>query len=194
MTESKGSSTKVLFDSLTKLYKQGQLLLMDADRLMGERGWEPTSTTAPAEFSNSLSLPERWYARWAARFYIPIASGDEEGVIDRVLFVSIHFTSDQDTDVDEPVVSAGRLIYSEPMTVEIVRKSYYYWMCKYWFYGDAHKTLKGWHHTGQSRWFNNLKATETFVVPLYDITSSEKLKELVIDPLLAVQEQEEQIT
>ncbi|GAI00053.1 unnamed protein product, partial [marine sediment metagenome] len=41
MTETNGSSTKVLFDSLTKLYKQGQLLLMEADRLMGERGWEP---------------------------------------------------------------------------------------------------------------------------------------------------------
>ena len=39
MTETKGSSTKVLFDSLTKLYKQGQMLLMDADRLMDEREW-----------------------------------------------------------------------------------------------------------------------------------------------------------
>jgi len=31
------SSTKVMFDCLLKLYKQGQLLLLDADHLMGFR-------------------------------------------------------------------------------------------------------------------------------------------------------------
>jgi hypothetical protein len=64
-------------------------------------------------------------------------------------------------------------------------------MCKYWFVGKPHDTLKGWRKTGQSQWYENLKGSETFTVPLYQITSSEKLKELVIDPLLAVQEKEE---
>ena len=185
MDKTKEDPTRNLFQCLAKLYKQGQLLLMDADRLMGERGWEPMATTAPAEFSYSLSSPERWYARWAVRFYMPAVPEGEEGAIDRLLFVSIHFASDHDTDVDAPVVSAGRLIYGEPMTVEVARKSYYYWMCKYWFYGDEHKTLQGWHQTGQSRWFDNLKGTETFVVPLYNITSAEKLEELVIKPLFS---------
>jgi hypothetical protein len=198
MTETKGSSTKALFDSLTKLYKQGQLLLMDADCLMGERGWEPRGTTAPAEFSYSLSLPERWYARWAARFYMRTVPEGEDSTIDRLLFVSIHFASDINTtlktNVDDPIVCAGRLLYEKPMTVKAAGQTYDYWMCKYWFIGKPHDTLKGWRKTGQSRWYENLKGSESFIVPLYDITSREKLKELVIDPLLAVQEQEEQIT
>lgn len=63
MTKTQDNPTKALFDCLSKLYKQGQLLLMDADRLMGEQDWEPMHTTAPAGFSNSLNSPERWYAR-----------------------------------------------------------------------------------------------------------------------------------
>lgn len=198
MTESKGSLTKVLFDSLTKLYKQGQLLLTNADSLMGERGWEPMSTTAPAELSNSLNSPHKWFARWAMRFYMPSGIEEKGNTIDRLLFVSIHFASDiktgLQTDVDEPLVCAGRLLYEKPMTVKEAGQTCDYWMCKYWFVGKPHDTLKDWRKTGQSRWYENLKGSESFTVPLYDITSSEKLKELVIDPLLAVQEQEEQIT
>lgn len=189
MAKIRENPTKTMFDCLAKLYKQGQLLLMDADCLMGERGWEPMGTSATAAFSNSLSSPERWYARWAARFYMPVMPEEEGSAIDQLLFVSIHFTSDHDTDVDVPVVSAGRLIYGEPMTVGMARKSYYFWMCKYWFYGGDHKTLRGWHQTGQSRYFENLKGSETFVIPLYDITSSENLRELVIDPLLPAEQQ-----
>lgn len=189
MTETKGSSTKVLFDSLTKLYKQGQMLLMDADRLLDERGWEPMHTSAPAGLSNSLNSPERWYARWATRFYRPRVSEEEENSIDRLLFVSIHFTADYDTTLDAPVVSAGRLIYGVPMTMKEADQSYDYWMCKYWFYGQPHETLEGWHQTGQSRWKENLKGSETFIVPLYDITSSEELEKLVINRLIPVEEQ-----
>ena len=112
MVETQISSTKAMFESLAKLYKQGQLLLMDADRLMGERGWEPMQSTAQSGFSYSLNLPERWYARWAARFYVPTTLEGEDATIDRMVFVSIHFASDHDTSVDEPIVSAGRLLYS----------------------------------------------------------------------------------
>ena len=44
------------------------------------------------------------------------------------------------------------------------------------------------------RRYENLKGSGTLAVPLYQITSSEKLKELVIDPLLAVQEKERGVT
>jgi len=64
----------------------------------------------------------------------------------------------------------------------------------HWFIGKPHDTLEGWRKTGQSQWYENLEGSETFTVPLYQITSSEKLKELVIDPLLAVQEKEEGVT
>lgn len=194
MAEANKGPTKAMFDCLAKLYKQGQLLLMDSDRLMGEHGWEPMSTTAPAELSNSLNSPERWYARWAVRFYMPQMTNKNEPKINRILFVSIHFAEDHDTKLDEPVVSAGRLIYEKPMSLKVADRNYGYYMCKYWFWGQAHDTLEGWRKTGQSKFSENLKGSDTFIVPLYDITSSKKLEELVINPLLAIQEQEQQIS
>lgn len=189
LTEQTDSPTKTLFDCLAKLYRQGQLLLMDADRLMGERGWEPRHTSAAHGFSNSLNSPDRWYARWATRFYQPTVPEGEEITIDRLLFVSIHFASDHDSKVDEPIVSAGRLLYGKPMSVKAAGDNYDYWMCKYWFYGTPPETLDGWHQTKQARLYENLKGTETFIVPLYKVTSSDELQKLVIDQLLSPEEQ-----
>ena len=197
MNETSRRPTRALFESLAKLYKQGQLLLMDADRLMGERGWTPIHYNAIAELSNSMNTPQRWFARWAMRFYTPTLTEADEESIDRMMFVSIHFASDvgssMETSVDDPLICAGQLKYTKPMTEKEAGQAYNYWMCKYWFVGKPHDTLKGWRKTGQSQWYENLKGSETFIVPLYQITSSEKLKELVIDPLLAVQEKEERV-
>jgi len=183
-----GSPTKTMFDCLVRLYKQSQLLLIDADRLMGERGWEAMHTTGPAELSNSLNSPERWFARWATRFYKSVGVEEEKGGIDRILFVGVHFASDHDTVVDEPVVSAGRLTYDVPMDTKAADQNYHYWMCKYWFYGKPHSTVEGWRQAGRTRYAKNLLGSETFVVPLYDITSSEELERLVIQPLLAFED------
>ena len=196
MIEAKRSPTKTLFESLAKLYKQGQLLLMDADRQMGEHGWEPTNTTAPSGFSYALNTPERWYARWAVRFYAPIGSSGDNPTIDQILFVSIHFASDLGslpTDIDEPLISAGRIKYKKPMTTKTASKNYDYYMCKYWFFGKPHEALENWRRTMGSKYSENLEGSETFTVPLYQITSSEKLKGLVIDPLVTVQEKGEKI-
>jgi hypothetical protein len=198
MTETMRSPTRGLFESLAKLYKQGQLLLMDSDRLMGERGWIPRHSNAIAELSYSMNAPQRWFTRWAMRFYTPAVTDVQEQLIDRILFVSIHFASDvgssMETSVDDPLVCAGRLIYEKPMNDKEADQTYDYWMCKYWFTGKPQDTLEGWRKTGQSQWYENLKGSETFAVPLYQVTSSEKLKELVIDPLLAVQEKERGVT
>jgi hypothetical protein len=185
MTEANATSTKVLFDSLVKLYKQGQLLLLDADRIMGEKGWTPITSTILSGLSYALGYPERWYLRWATRFYLPTIPEDNKASITRIPFISIHFASDHDTKVDEPLLSAGWLLYSKPMDRKEAEKSWDYWMCKYWFYGKPDESSEGWHRTGQSQQKNNLRGTETFVVPLFDIVSSEKLEELVITPLLA---------
>ncbi len=160
MNETSRGPTRALFESLTKLYKQGQLLLMDADRLMGERGWTPNHNNAIAELSYSMNAPQRWFARWAMRFYTPAVTEATEQLIDRMLFVSIHFASDigssMETIVDDPLVSAGRLIYEKPMTEKEAGQTYDYWMCKYWFVGKPHDSLKGWRKTGQSQWYQNL--------------------------------------
>ena len=189
MADTSDSPTKTLFDCLATLYKQGQMLLMDADRLMGEKGWEPLHSSAPAELSNALSSPDRWYARWAVRFYAPTTTERDVATIKRIVYISTHFASDHDTTVDEPLVSGGRLLYGKPMTWKEADNTYEYWMCKYWFKTKPHATLAGWHGGGQSRYFENLKETESFKVPLYDVTSSEKLDELVVRPLLSFEEE-----
>lgn len=184
MAETQASRTRTLFECLNALYKQGQLLLMDADRLMGERGWKPMHNNAPALLSYTLNMPERWYARWVQRFYMPATSDKEEPSIDRILFVSIHFTSDTDTTVDQPVVVAGRIFYEQPMNEKTVQKHYDYYMCKYWHWGQPHPTLEGWRQTTGSKYSKNLKGSETFAVPLYDIVSSEELERLVVQGLV----------
>ncbi|MBW2309398.1 MAG: hypothetical protein JRG73_20965 [Deltaproteobacteria bacterium] len=124
--------------------------------------------------------------------FVSSALESSEPTIDQVLFVSIHFSSDQKaglpTDIDEPILSAGRLKYKKSMTAKTASKNYDYYMCKYWFFGEPHPELEGWRRTIGSKFSENLDGSETFVVPLYDVTSSEKLKELVIDPLLKVAE------
>lgn len=75
------------------------------------------------------------------------------------------------------------------MNLKTADRNYDYYMCKYWFWGQPHDKLEGWRKTGQSKFSKNLKGSETFSVPLYNITSSEELKRQVIDPLLSVAEQ-----
>ena len=184
MSENKDNPTKTLFECLNKLYKQGQLLLMDADRLMGERGWTPMHNMAPASLSYTLNLPERWYARWIQRFYMPATSEKEEPFIDKILFISIHFTSDGGTNVDEPVIAAGRIFYEQKMNEKTAQKNYDYYMCKYWHMGESHDHLEGWRKTTGSKYSKNLKGSETFAIPLYEIKSGNDLEKFVIEPLI----------
>ena len=185
MIEPELTPTKAMFDSLAKLYKQGQLLLLDADRIMGDHGWETKTTTVFQGLSYSLNSPDKWYIRWAGRFYYPVKSEEEEPIVQRIPFISVHFAADHDTDLDEPVASAGWLLYSKQMTVKEAQNIQEYWMCKYWFYGEPKNKTEVWRRTGQSKSQKNLKGTETFAVPLYSVTSREKLEKLVVDPLLS---------
>ena len=84
MIKTELTETKAMFDSLAKLYKQGQLLLLDADRVMGERGWETKTTTVFQGLSYSLSSPDKWYVRWAGRFYYPVKSAEDEPMVLRI--------------------------------------------------------------------------------------------------------------
>ncbi len=184
MTQYDLSPTEAMFDSLKRLYKQGQLLLVDADLLMGEKGWETETNYIFEGLSYSLNSPDKWYVRWAGRFYHPAEAGENDLKIQRIPFISVHFAADHDTELDEPVASAGWLHYQSPMNLKEAQKSCRYWMCKYWFWGEEHDSWKGWKKTGQSTQQKNLKGTETFAVPLYSITSREILIELVLNPLL----------
>jgi len=191
MKESVGESpTKKLFDCLRNLYRQAQQLLLDSDRLLGDRGWEPVGGTGPAEFSYSITAPDKWFARWAARFYLPQstleAEADERSVM-TMLFVSTQFTSDHDTDVDEPVVSAGYVLFTERLTRDQARKAWgnSYWLCKSGLWGKPMPDATGWREWNPSKWVQLSQSVRAFNVPLYTITSSDALKQIVIDKLVA---------
>lgn len=186
--EAKASPTKALFDSLRQLFRQTGQLLMDSDRVMGERGWEPTVSNVTAEYSMLPSLSDRWFPRWAFRFYAPSKPEDEShDMIDSLKLVSVHFTSDRDTEVDEPLLVAGYIKYRVPLKRKQALQgyqSYGYWLCKSWFYGSGEEALGTWRTYVPEKFYKDIiEAVTTFALPLYDITSSEILEQRVINRL-----------
>lgn len=185
-----GFPTKKLFDCLRHLYRQAQQLLLDSDRLLGDRGWESVAVIGPAEYSYSITTPDKWFARWASRFYLPQytveADADERSVV-AMLFVSTQFTSDYDTDVDEPVVSAGYVLFSEQLTRNQALKAWRnsYWLCKSGLWGEAVPDATDWREWDPSKFIQYSQCVRAFTLPLYSITSVEVLKELVIDKLVS---------
>jgi hypothetical protein len=154
---------------------------------MEEHGWEPAHTTAPQEFSYSMNLPERWFARWVVRFYLPTAIGKEHKTVDALRFVSIHFAADHDSYVDEPLLIAGICDFQEPLPRDRALKSYGYWFCKSWFWGWGNKKRKigEWHEWDPSEDFAVCKSVRSFSWPLYEIKSSEQLEKLIFDRLFS---------
>lgn len=184
------SPTTKLFDCLRNLYCQAQQLLLDSDRLLGDYGWEPVGGTGPSEFSYSIRAPDKWFARWATRFYLPQSTTEEkasERSVACMLFVSTQFTSDHDTEVDEPVVSAGYLLFAKRLTRDQARKEWRnsYWLCKSGLWGELIPNGSGWRQCNLSRFIQSSQYVRAFTVPLYSITSSEALKEFVIDKLVS---------
>lgn len=184
------SPTKKLFDCLRTLYRQAQQLLLDSDRLLGDRGWESVGPIGPAEYSYSIAVPSKWFARWATRFYLPQSTleedTDERSVL-AMLFVSTQFTSDDDTNVDEPVVSAGYVLFTETLTRNQAQKAWKnsYWLCKSGLWGKPIVDNPTWRQWNPSDHIKSSQCVRAFAVPLYSITSSEALKELVIDKLIS---------
>jgi hypothetical protein len=184
------SPTRKLFDCLRSLYRQAQQLLLDSDRLLSDYGWEPVSATAPAEFSYSISVPDKWFARWAARFYLPqstVEAETDERCVAAMLFVSTHFTSDHDTHIDEPMICAGYILFTKKLTKHQARKAWgnSYWLCKSGLWGKPMPDASNWREWNPSKWVQLSQSIRAFTVPLYSITSSDTLKQLVIDRLIA---------
>ena len=90
-------------------------------------------------------------------------------------------------DVDEPVVSAGYLLFTERLTRDQARKAWAnsYWLCKSGLWGEPIIDTNNWRQWDPSKWIPLSQFVRAFTVPLYSITSSDALKELVIDKLLS---------
>ena len=178
--------TETLFDSLRHLFKQTSQLLMDSDRIMGDRGWDPTVSNVTAEYSGLPASSDRWFPRWAFRFYAPSKPSDEsEDKIDTLKLVSVHFTSDHDTEVRESLLVAGYIKYLEPLKRDkVLKNGYGYWLCKSWFWGNKEKTFEKWHTWAHGNYYRDLmQSISTFALPLYEITSAEVLEQKVINRL-----------
>jgi hypothetical protein len=104
-----------------------------------------------------------------------------------MLFVSTQLASDNDTDVEEPVISAGYLLFNERLTRDQARKAWgnSYWLCKSGLWGKPINDPIGWGQWDPSKWIQLSQLVRTFTAPLYSITSSDAPKELVIDKLIS---------
>jgi hypothetical protein len=192
--EYKTSVVKCLFDSLRQLYSQSRDLLLESDKIMSERGWTlatVSSNNMTAELSGYPHSSDKWFPRWAFRFYIPSDSGQEPThTINCLQLVSIHFTSDHDTVVEEPLLVAGHMNCRKPLERQLVirnpgKKVYNYWLCKSWFWSSEKKQMGTWY-----TWINDktdfkdtITSIVTFAVPLFQITSREILEREVIERL-----------
>lgn len=190
--EAKTSPTKALFDSLRQLYSQSSQLLLDCDRLMGERGWESASNTnnMTAGLSGLPTLTDKWFPRYAFRYYIlSQQEGESENLIDTLKFVSTHFTSSGHTQINEPLLVAGNIKYCTPFKRKQVLantnyKVYAYWFCHSWFWGKSGKSYEVWYaHEPEKHYVNIVESSASFALPLYEITSSQILEQRVIKRL-----------
>ena len=181
------SSALQFFESLRNLYRQSSDLLLDSDRLLGEKGWQPVNSNGPGEYSYSISVPDKWFARWASRFYYP-ASAEDETSIEALLFSSVHFASDEgDTEVDEPLFAGGYLRFAPALTKREAlgqwRNSY--WVCKSWSYGEPFDREGQWvEWQVPSRYMAAMPVVRSVTLPLYSIDSPEALREKAIETLL----------
>ena len=189
--KTQAEATKQLFESLTHLYVQARQLLVDCDRPMGERGWEPIGSYALQDIIVTAHSPKKWFARWAARFYLAQTGSEQDETVKALRFVSLHFCSDEDTQVVEPLVIAGIYVIANPLKRQKVKDTNkYHWICKSWFYAlpEHGKKLCEWYD-----WVPGAREREglpegkiaSFAVPLYDIKSSKELEKMVIDALFS---------
>lgn len=186
-------ATKRLFESLTHLYDQARLLLVDCDRPMDEHGWESTGSYALQEipFTFQYQGKGEWFARWAARFYMRQTGDGKDGTVRELRFVSTHFCADYDTQLDEPLVIVGIYVLANPLKRQNVRDTNkFHWLCKSWFYASRK------HERKLREWYDWVPSKEdrgslpegkiaSFAVPLYDISSRKELDEMVINTLLS---------
>ena len=192
--EAKTSPTKALFDSLRQLYRQSSQLLLDCDRLMGERSWESASNTTnmTTDISGLSTLTNKWFPRYAFRYYIPSEQeGESEDLINSLKFVSTHFTSGGHIQINEPLLVAGNIKYCTPFKRKQVLantntnyKIYAYWFCRSWFWGKSGKSYEVWYtHKPEKHYVNTVEISASFALPLYEITSSQILEQSVIKRL-----------
>jgi hypothetical protein len=178
------SNTKKLFNALRSLYQQSSQLLLDADRLMGERDYTPINNYSTTELSYSISNPDRWFARWAFRYYIPIdfeKNGDE---VNHLYYVSIQFDSDSDTNVEDSYVTGGKIFFKSPQSKEQAAKFKDYWICKSWEWGNSKYNNEFKEHI--SSYARETEKIWCFKVDLFDIDSPETLEKKVIDVLMNI--------
>jgi hypothetical protein len=188
MRKTTTSPTQALFESLRQLYRDSGQLLLDCDRIMGEKGWESISGGVWAESSSLAAVSDKWFPRWVFRFYMPLKPDEElEDFIDTLKFISAHFTSDGDTYVDDPLIVSGNITYIEPLKRgEIFRgyQSYSYYLCKSWFWNNKERTFGSWHSHKPEKYYKDIiDKIDTFALKLYDISSSDALEDMVVNRL-----------
>lgn len=178
------SNTKKLFNALKGLYQQSSQLLLDADRLMGEREYTPINNYSTAEYSYSIINPDKWFARWVFRYYIPIDFEKTGNEVKYIYYISVQFDSDSDTTVDDPYVTAGKIFFNTTLSKDQATRFKNYWLCKSWDWGNSKFNNEFREHI--STYAQDTEKIWCFKVNLFDIESPETLEKKVIDVLMNI--------
>lgn len=175
-----------LFDELTRVFKDVSKLLLDADGMMGQRGylnWKPRSSAVGTETSTSVWRPEEWYPRWVGRYYLHESDETQSGPC---LFVAV-FLSDQakagdwarKQRIEQPLVIAGVISQEDGATQAL---GWHYWDAKSWFWENDKLETRQREVTHQ----RDEVTIRSFAIELQALSDTASLAEKVIKPLLGM--------
>jgi hypothetical protein len=160
-----------LFCTLDEVFANVSSLLLDAERMLGVRGYDIDQRSGiGAEKSSSVYSPGLWYPGWISRHFRS-RDGASASIFVCVL---LHARAGDDIPaLEDPVVSAGILRPPDGA-------GWSYWMAKAWAWSPQRLT------NGQPIGFEFRDGgkAEVFAVPLASITSAAVLERSVVEPLV----------
>lgn len=173
------SQWREMYAAVERTYSDAALLLQDAEGLLEERGLQVTpsnKTTVGGEGSAMLARPSWWFYGWVSRHFgrRPLATPNDARWYVAVLFCKRD--GDDYAPLDEPVVTAGLL--SHP--------NWEYWVAKAWAW-NPNRTADGTVFDRRVKHGAIDSTIRCFAHPISAVGSTDALRTLIIDPLLAIE-------
>lgn len=170
----KGHQITAAFRYIQKVFNECQRLIFKIDNQMAPEWSTIYGNRTTKDVSSSLQQADRWIVEAIFRVY----GTNNDQTINKAITIS--FWGD---DIDQPVITAGKIIYSDPS------KRDHWDLWNIWFGWDENESsseLDGKIQVLSSKECNYIKEAHVFSLPLISITDDETLLEKVVKPLKAL--------
>lgn len=166
--------TKV-FKYVQQVFRECQQLIYKADNLMAPDWNVLYGSRITRDVTSSIYDPNRWLVEAVFRIY----TGEEKNVIKGI---TISFWGDDELEIEEPVITAGKIIYSD------VNKRQHWDLWNTWFaWEDDNKEneykLDGSIINFKSKECDYISEAQLFSYPLVSITNDIELERKIIEVL-----------